>query len=107
MVEILLYHLDLWQYNKRILNYLGLIVQPTKCIWAGRSYFDKVAASHFQIPYPLILFSQKLSFFEFVNPKVTVQNVRKLFKGGNYSREETIQWRKLYEEIWQAGSAQS
>jgi hypothetical protein len=26
-------------------------------------------------------------------------NVRKLFKGGNYSRAETIQGQKLYEEI--------
>ena len=25
--------------------------------------------------------------------------MRKLFKGGNYSREETIQGRKIYEEI--------
>ena len=28
----------------------------------------------------------------------TIQE-RKLFKGGNYSREETIQGQKLYEEI--------
>jgi hypothetical protein len=42
---------------------------------------------------------------QYIMPKVTVHKCaetiqgRKLFKGGNYSREETIQGQKLYEEI--------
>ena len=46
--------------------------------------------------------SRKLFFFEFGHPKITVHKGaetiqgRKLFKEGNYSREETIQGHKLY-----------
>ena len=65
----------------------------------------------FCLPYFLIyVVSAETILFEFGNPKVTVNKAKghkgaatiqgsKLFKGGNYSREEIIQGRKLYEEI--------
>ena len=54
-----------------------------------------------QIPYFLIQFPRKLFFFEFGNPKVTLHKAKghSTQRCGNYSREETIQGRKLYEEI--------
>ena len=46
-------------------------------------------------------YSRKLLFSEFGNPKVTVHKAKghSIQMWGNYSREETIQGRKLYEEI--------
>ena len=51
--------------------------------------------------------SRKLFFFGFGNPKVTVHkakrsqyiNVWKLFKGGNYSRAETIRGNTIFENF--------
>ena len=53
------------------------------------------------LPYFLIWFPRKLFFFESGNPKVTVHKAKghSTQRCGNYSREESIQGRKLYEEI--------
>ena len=51
------------------------------------------------IPYFRIPFPQKLFFFGFGNPKVTVHKAKGTSLCGWYSREEPIQEQKLYETI--------
>ena len=71
------------------------------------SHFCQMIDYKFDIPYFLIWFPWKLFFFVFGNPKVIVHkvkshsyiNVRKLFKGGNYSGAGTIWGNTIYEKL--------
>ena len=89
---------SLWQYRSWSFN-LG--ISTTRYTTLGG--FSKKLREKKNIPYFLIQFPRKLFFFEFGNcSQFKYFNFlpNKLnFCCGNYSREETIQGRKLYEEM--------